>query len=147
MLAAVIAEVRHASMQAGFSAASAIAERAFARLLLGTVQGVADDPVAAGTRWEAARGSETELVAKYAGELLGQYARHVTDREAGRLVGERLGTAASAQLSENLAERAASIGTTAASDLLRQTGDIPTAWAGVVARAFEIGRKLPRDSS
>lgn len=147
-IGAVIAEARHASMQAGFSAASAIAERAFARLLLTTVQGVADDPGNAGERWRAGRGSApAELVAKYVGEVLGQYARHVTDREAGRLVGQRLGAEASAQISESLAERAAAIGTAAATDALRAPGDISAGWAQLVNRAFEAGRALPRSDS
>lgn len=57
----VVVEARHASAQTGPSAANALAERAFARLLLATVDGVADMPEAAGARWEAARGTRAEL--------------------------------------------------------------------------------------
>lgn len=144
-LGIVIAEARHASMEAGFSAASALAERAFARLLLSTAQGAVDDPAAVSARWEAARGSVSELVAEYAGEVLGQYARHVTDREAGRLVGERVGADASAHLSDDLADRASSIGTSVAADVLSGRADVFAAWATVVDRAFEVGRALPQD--
>ena len=147
VLSAVIAEARHASTQVGLSAANALAERALARLLLSTVQGVTDDPGAAGQRWQATRGSASELVAKYVGEVLGQYARFVTDREAGRLVGERVGAEASSQLSNALAERASSIGTTAASTVIQDATDVSSVWAEAVTRAFEAGRTLPRDVS
>lgn len=146
-LGAVIAEARHASMDAGFSAASALAERAFARLLLGTVEGATDDPAAVSTRWKAGRGTATELVAKYVGEVLGQYARHVTDREAGRLVRENLSAAVSARLSDDLAERASSIGRSVAVDVLRGVGDLSATWSDVIDRAFEVGRSLPRDDT
>ena len=146
-LGAVIAEARHASMQAGFSAASALAERAFASLLLATMRGVAGAPEAVGPRWEASRGTASELVGKYVGETLGQYARHVTDREAGRLVGDRFGAEASAQLSNSLAAEASSIGAAAASDVLQGSSDVLPVWADVVARAFEVGRTLPRSDS
>lgn len=147
VLATVVAEARHSSMETGFSAASALAERAFARLLLATVQGATDDPGAASARWESARGSAGELVAKYVGEVLGQYARHVTDREAGRLVGENLGAAVSSRLSEDLAERAASIGRSVAADVLQGGSDVSVAWSQVVDRAFEVGRSLPRSDT
>ena len=147
VLGEVIAEARHASTQTGFSAANALAERAFARLLLTTVQGAADVPSTASQRWEASRGSPADLVSKYVGEVLGQYARFVTDREAGRLIAERVGAEASSRLSNALAVRATSIGATAASYVLRDTKDVSTAWTRIVARAFEVGRTLPRDAS
>ena len=140
VLGEVIAEARHISTQTGFSAANALAERALARLLLSTVQGAADAPSGAIRRWEAARGSPTDLVSKYVGEVLGQYARLVTDRGAGRLTGKRGGAEASARLSNALAERATSIGTTAASEVLREVKDVSTAWPKIVQRAFEVGR-------
>lgn len=147
-LAEIVAEVRHASGQAGFSAASAIAERAFARLLLATTRGATDDAASVGARWTASRGeAPVELVARYVGEVLGQYARHVTDREAGTLVAGHIGSADSARLTEALAVRAASIGTSAASEALQGVADVSSAWALVVARAFEAGRELPGPSS
>jgi hypothetical protein len=147
VLAAAVAEARHASMEVGFSGASALAERAFARLLLGTTQGATDDPAAVGTRWEAARGSAGDLVARYVGEIFGQYARHVTDREAGRLVGENIGAAASSRLSDDLAERAASIGRSVAAEVLQGGTDVAASWSQVVNRAFDVGRSLPRSDS
>ena len=87
------------------------------------------------------------LLSKYVGEVLGQYARFVTDREAGRLIAERVGAEASSRLSNDLAVRATSIGATAASYVLRDTKDVSTAWTRIVARAFEVGRTLPRDAS
>ena len=147
VLNSIIAETRHASTEAGFSAASPLAERALARLLLSTIQGAADDPSAAGERWRSGRGSATELVAKYAGEVLGQYARYVTDREAGRLVSANLGAAASSRLSDDLADRAISIGSSVAGDVLQDTRNISAAWAGIVTRAFEAARALPQDPS
>lgn len=147
LLGSVISEARNASAQEGYSAAGAIAERAFARLLLATIQGGADDPSVAAARWESARGSQRELVAKYVGEMLGQYARHVTDREAGRLISQRLGATASARLSDELAQQAISIGSTTASAELRGTGNVAAAWERIVARSFEVGSALPRDDS
>jgi len=144
VLADIVAETRHASGQAGFSAASAIAERAFARLLLSTAQGAADDAVATSARWTAARGDAPgELVARYVGEVLGQYARHVSDREAGTLAARQIGSAASAQLTESLADRASSIGASTAAEALRGVGDVSSAWASVVTLVFEAGRQIP----
>jgi hypothetical protein len=143
-LGALIAEARDASMQAGFSAASALAERAFARLLISTVQGVAHAPEAAGARWEAARGSASELVGRYIGELFAQYARHVTDREAGRLAVQSFGAEASARLSDRVAEQATSIAVGVATDVLQGRADISSVWADVISRIFELGRRLPR---
>lgn len=142
----VIAEARQASMRAGSSPAHAIAERAFARLLVGTLGGVADDAGGAAESWKDGRGSSPmELVAKYFGEVLGQYARHVTDREAGRLVGQGYGAEASAQFTEGLAEQATAVGTTVARDVLYEAVDFSSEWPALVGRAFEVGRALPRD--
>lgn len=147
-LGTVITEARHASLDVGFSPANAIAERALARLLLSTLEGISNDPGGAGEQWKSARGSAPgDLVAKYAGEVLGQYARHVTDREAGRLASQGVGADASAQLVEGLAERATALGVAVATDTLRGTTDVSGQWADVVARAFEAGRTLPRDRS
>jgi hypothetical protein len=141
----LVAEARNSSMHAGFSAANALAERGFARLVLETAQGIGDEPRSIAARWEASRGSAIELVGKYAGEVLGQFARHAVDREAGRLVSERIGVEASARLSEALALRASSIAIGAAAQVLRSDSDIGASWPDVVSRIFASGRELPRD--
>lgn len=149
-IGALVAEARHASLEVGFSAASSLADRAFARLLLSTVGDLSDaqasTPEALGARWRAARGPEpSDLVARFLGELLGQYARHVTDREAGRLVSQDRGAEASARLTEVLAGRATDIGTSVGHASFATGGPIDAGWADLVSRAFETGRELPRD--
>lgn len=144
----VIAEARRASHDAGFSPATPIADRAFARLVLSALGGVglsADDQATTPAgRWEAARGSDPSvLVSRFVGEVLGQFARHAADREAGRESSEGRGSAVSAALSEGLAELAAAVGEEAS----RGSADAALSlegWSGLMGRAFETGRVLPR---
>jgi hypothetical protein len=146
-LSAVIADARSASHEAGFSPAAAIADRAFGRVLLEALQGVTDvGPNAVKTvadRWRASRSDDpNDLVVRFAGEVLGQYARHVVDREAGRLALEQ-GARASASTSEVLAQLATQIGRSSAAEALQSTQSVRGAWTKAVDDAFTKGRTLP----
>jgi hypothetical protein len=138
----VLAEARAASHEAGFSPATPVAERALARLLLGTLAG-AEGSSAAAEQWVANRGQTSgDAVARYLGEVLGQYARHVTDREAGRLAERQIGASASAVLSTDLAATAQAL----ASVVYRANvanEQVDMRWHRLVSAAFEAGRALP----
>jgi hypothetical protein len=142
----IVEDAKSASAEAGFSPAVAIAERALFRLIIVGVDGLQGseqrqiDPSA---RWRELRGSEpTELVANYAGELIGQYARHVVDREVGRLVSaapEVRATEVSTAVSAAAFEVARSVATVHLSD---QPISIDT-WSSLLHRTFNEGRTLP----
>jgi hypothetical protein len=146
-LQATIAEARAASEALPGSAAGALAERAFLSLLTRVASGsqaLADAaPAQAAEQFASARGTPSELIAGYVGELLGQYARHVTAREAGRLTeGEAgIGVAATRRLTRSLAGAAERVGREArpAADAaaLRQS------WQPLITEAFSRGRRLP----
>jgi hypothetical protein len=147
-LQAVIAEARAASAAEPVSAAGAIAERAFLGLLTRMTTGETSltqaAPEQAAERFAAARGTPGELVAGYVGELLGQYARYVTAREAGRLTEGETGltVGATRKLTRALATGAERVGrevSTPASD-----GDaIRASWQPLIHDAFARGRRLP----
>jgi len=147
-LQAIAADARSASETLPGSAAGAIAERAFVGLLTRVTAG--DAPLSqtpseqAAERFSAARGTPADLVASYVGSLLGQYARHVTAREAGRLTeGEDgLGVADTRRLTRSLATAAERVGREARpaatdGDAIRQ------AWRPLISEAFARGRRLP----
>ena len=142
------AEARGASEREGGSSALALAERAFLGVLSRTAAGEVSlsetTSDAAAERFLAARGAPVELVTAYVGELLGQYARHVTAREAGRLTeGEQgITVRATRKLTRQLASRAEDVGRTgppppAARDALRAQ------WPSIIRDAFARGRILP----
>lgn len=145
----VWAEARRMSHEAGFSPATPIADRAFARLILSALGGVeerTDERSTPAERWEAARGSDASvLVSRFVGEVLGQFARHAADREAGRELREPRGATASAAVSDALALQAAAVGQSATSDSAER-GLSPEGWRTLIGRAFEAGRALPRRS-
>jgi hypothetical protein len=146
-LQAVVAEARSASETLPGSAAGAMAERALLGLLTRVAAGetslARSVPEQAAERFAEARGTPGELVAGYVGELLGQYARHVTAREAGRLTEGAAGIGAreSRQITRTLAAAAERIG--------RQTqapanGEaIRNSWQPLISEAFARGRRLP----
>ncbi len=142
----VVAEARRASGDAGFSPAAPIADRAFTRLILSTLGGVTDlagSELGPAERWEAARGSEpSALVSRFVGEVLGQFARHVADREAGRDGPARRGASSTAAMADQLASGAASVGEAAARTAA--DGTSLDGWSSLIAQAFETGRRLPR---
>lgn len=147
----IIAKARHESLNVGFSPASSLADRAFARVLISRTGGLAEvglaAPNAMAARWVASRGDHPEeLVAQFLGEVLGQFARHVTDREAGRLISSNRGAQESARLSDALADRAFEIGTAAGRRAMASGVQVDAAWDGLVADAFSVGRELPRGS-
>jgi hypothetical protein len=137
-----LAEARAASHEAGFSPATPVAERALARLLLGTLAGAEAPSVAADT-WIANRGPDTHVaVGRYLGEVLRQYAQHVTEREAGRLAERGVGASATATLARDLATSAESISAlVATTGGPEESGDVR--WQRWVAAAFESGRAIP----
>lgn len=138
----VLADARAASHEAGFSPAAPVAERALARLLLSGLGG-ASTPAGAAEQWVANRGgSANEAVARYLGEVLAQFTRHVVDREAGRLAERNVGAAASASLSVELAGRARALALVA--DGIGDPADrVATRWSQLVSAAFEAGGALP----
>jgi hypothetical protein len=142
------AEARAASDLEAGTPALALAERAFTALLTRTTAGETSlsqtASEAAAERFAAARGQPGELVAAYVGELLGQYARHVTAREAGRLTEgpDGLGVGATRRLTRQLAAVAREV----AADLPAPPTDaaaVRERWPVLVRTAFARGRRLP----
>lgn len=147
-LQAVLGEARAASEAEPGSAAGAMAERAFMGLLTRVTAGDASltqaAPQEAAEHFAAARGTPSELVSGYVGELLGQYARYVTAREAGRLTEGEAGltVGATRKLTRSLAAAAEQVGrevVVPASD-----GDaVRAGWQPLISDAFARGRRLP----
>jgi hypothetical protein len=141
-------EVRTASEAEPGTPAASIAERAFIGLLTRVAGGnialsesQSDD---AAERFTQGRGTPGDLVANYVGELLSQYARHVTARETGRLTeGEAgLSVAATRRLMRELAAQAEQVGHQAG--LPVPEGDaIRAGWSPLIREAFARGRRLP----
>jgi len=142
------AEARVASEAEAGSAASAMAERAFLGLLTrvtaGGVSLAEAQPDGAADRFTAGRGTPAELVAGYVGELLSQYARHVTAREVGRLTEDdpAMTVATTRRLTRALAAGAEEVG--------RRSGPPPAdgdairaGWRPLIRDAFARGRRLP----
>lgn len=147
-LQSVIADARAASEALPGTAASALAERAFLGLLTRVASGETPlsqtTPEQAAERFAAARGTPSELVAGYVGELLSQYARHVTAREAGRLTeGDGgLGVAGTRRLTRSLAAAAERVGREAR-PAATSADAIRDGWRPLIADAFARGRQLP----
>lgn len=144
----LVAEARTASNAEVGSAAGAIAERAFlgllTRITAGDVSLAHAAPDDAAERFTAARGAPAELVTGYVGELMGQYARHVTAREAGRLTEGEMGLTVSAtrRLTRALAAAAEQVGReTSAPSADRDA--IKSGWEPLIREAFARGRRLP----
>jgi hypothetical protein len=82
-------------------------------------------------------------VAGYLGELVGQYARHVTARQIGRLTELEGGSVRQGrELTGKLAELAAGVGAES-SGLAQDADTLRDQWAHVVADVFTRGRRLP----
>ena len=156
----VAADARRASAETGStSAALPLAERALVGALMRAVSG--DLSLAqlstqeAAARFERQRGEPGELLGSFVGELLSQYARHVTAREMGAMSASRtskgaeipgLSLSQSKQLVRSLAAEAESVG--------RRIGDVPPSvdavrgrWAALIGEAFARGRVLPEPSA
>jgi hypothetical protein len=147
-LQALLAEARTASQGQPASAASPMAERALLGLLCRLSAGESSltllGPGEAAQRFTAARGTPGELLCGYLGELLGQYARHVTAREAGRLTeGEGgMSVAATRALTRRIAAGAEGVGLQA-SVTVGDRDAVRSAWQSLVRDAFARGRRLP----
>jgi hypothetical protein len=150
------AEARRASHETGStSAALPLAERALVTALMRATGGDASltqlSPQEAATRFEQQRGDPGQLLGSFVGELLSQYARHVTAREMGAMSEERnsggaqipgLSIAESKRLARSLASEAGSVGRRAHE--VPQTAEaVRTRWATLVSDAFARGRALP----
>lgn len=141
-------EARTASDAQGGSAATAMAERAFIRLLTRATAGDASlsqaGPDEAANRFRASRGSPGDLVTGYVGELLGQYARYATAREAGRLTEGKSGltVAATRRLTGSLAAAAEQIGRESRAPAANREA-IESGWRALIRDAFARGRTLP----
>jgi hypothetical protein len=143
-----VGEARAASVIEPASAASALAERAFVAVITRMAAGDASlataDPAAASARFVVARGTPGDLLSGYVGELLGQYARHVTAREAGRLTeGEHgLTVSQTRRLTRALAAAASEVGR--AGRVAADSAEaVRASWEGLVRDAFSRGRQLP----
>jgi hypothetical protein len=130
------------------SAAEAMAERALIRLLTRTAGGGDSlsqlTPTQAAERFSAERGTAGEFVSDFLAELLGQYARYATAREAGRLTEGKqgMGVGETRRLTQQVAEAAAEIG--ARLTVERATPrTVQRRWPSIVAAAFTEGRQLP----
>jgi hypothetical protein len=151
----VAAEARLASAETGStSPALPMAERALVAALIRATSGDVSltqlSPRDAAIRFEQQRGSPSELLGSFVGELLSQYARHVTAREMGAMSESRaspkgtpgMSIAESKRLARTLGIEAASVG--------RRIGDVPRTaeavrgrWAALIGEAFARGRALP----
>ncbi len=147
-LQSAVADARAAGEALPGTAAGALAERALLSLLTRVASGETSlsqaTPEQAAQRFAAARGTPSELVAGYVGELLSQYARHVTAREAGRLTegDSGLGVAGTRRLTQSLAAAAERVGREvrpAATD----ADAIRDGWRPLISDAFARGRQLP----
>jgi hypothetical protein len=147
-LQALISEARSASAAEPGSAAGAMAERALLALLTRLSAGGSSltqtAPAEAAQRFTVARGSPAELLGGYVGELLGQYARHVTAREAGRLTeGEdAFSIAATRRLTRTLASSAERVGRQARLPAAEPDA-VRAGWQQLIGDAFAHGRRLP----
>ncbi len=144
----LVSEARAASDAETGSAAGAIAERAFVGLLARVTaseaplsQAASDD---AAERFTETRGAPSQLVGRYVGELLGQYARHVTAREAGRLTEGDAGltVAATRRLTRTLAAAAEQVGREISAPSVDRDS-IRSGWEPLIRDAFARGRRLP----
>ncbi|MGO9762690.1 MAG: hypothetical protein ACLP1Q_15655 [Solirubrobacteraceae bacterium] len=143
----LVARTRVRALREEAAPALAIAERALTRTLLKaarTDRALADStPQEAGGAFEAARGSPAELVQRFLGEVLHQYACHVVARDAGQIVGRGKirGTREVRALERRLAGDALEI-----ADRVRVRGtasELPSRWAGIVAEAFREAATRP----
>lgn len=130
------------------SAATALAERAFVAVLTRAAAGegslASADAATAAEQFLATRGSPRQFLGGYIGELLGQYARHVTAREAGTLTeGDASLTVRETRvLTRRLAAAADDVGRAAAPST-EDASVVRAAWGDLIADAFARGRRLP----
>ena len=158
-IVAIAAEARAASETEGFSPAVAVAERALLRILIAGVNGVQDGTPAEtiAHTWERSRGSDSnDLLARFVAELVGQFARHVVDREAGRLATQklqnvdndvRLHQPVAANISATLAMAAEEVAHSVAIEHLTKSQLNADSWATLLHRTFDRGRTLPAQAS
>jgi hypothetical protein len=129
------------------SAAEAMAERAFVRLLMRTSGGGGSlsqlTSSEAAQQFVAQRGTPNRFVSEYLAELLGQYARHATAREAGRIT-EAVPEAKvsdTRRLTREIAIAAAKVGSQVEVDGTTLPA-IRNNWASLVAEAFAKGTRV-----
>lgn len=144
-----VAEARSASADAGGSAAIALAERALTALLTrsaGQGQALAAlDSQSAATHLAGALSNPGAAVVAYLGEILGQYARHVVAREAGRLTEGELGrgAAGSRKAMRAVAARAEDVARVVTPPTRSEAAAVRQRWSALVNEAFHEGRRLP----
>jgi hypothetical protein len=147
-LQAVASAAKAEASAEGGSSAEAMAERAFVRLLMRASGGGNSisqlPPGEAAKQFIAQRGTPNQFVSDYLGELLGQYARHATAREAGRITETVRGAKISdtRRLTREIAEAAAEVGSHVQVDRATRLA-VRNNWAALVAEAFAVGRQLP----
>jgi hypothetical protein len=144
-----VADTRSASTDEGGTPALAVAERAFAALLTRTASHGESlttlDSESAAAHLERGLANPQATVVAYLGEILGQYARHVVAREAGRLTEEESAARGAAETRKTIRAVATSAEEVARGVTLPH-GDTETfreRWSALVADAFREGRRLP----
>lgn len=145
-LLAYVSEARGAAAELEPTAAAPIAERALAALLVRSASGegasLAERSGAdAASSIQNALGDPGRALTSYLGEVLSQYAKHVSAREIGFLTEgpSGIGVSEARELTERLASAAASI----ARGAEVPAGDPEESWRGLLHQAFERGRRLP----
>jgi hypothetical protein len=149
VLQTYVSATRAASAEVEPTAALPLAERALAAVLIRSAAGTA--PLSTQTAEDAAqhlRASLSErqtVVASYLGEVLSQYALHVTAREIGRLTEGPKGVsvAVARQTTRRLAVAAEEVGRTPR-PALADSSAVREAWSTLVHEAFGRGRELPQ---
>ncbi len=148
---AALARARDASRSLPASAATPIAERAFLALITRvTASGKSlarTTPEQAAQNFASGRGTPRAFIASYVGEILGQYARHVAAREAGRLTErEGVGTTETRRLASELARGAELLGRETAIPASDRAA-LRAGWESLIHDAFARGRRLPESHS
>ena len=144
-LLSYVSEARQAAAELEPTPAASIAERALAAVLIRSASGETSIAEQSGTdaaaSLQATLGDPGRALTSYLGEVLSQYAKHVSAREIGFLTeGPRsIGVTAARRLTENLAAAAAEIATRAEVP----AGDPGESWKALLHQAFESGRQLP----
>ena len=150
VLQAYVAATRAVSAEVEASAALPLAERAFTAVLLRGAAG--DTPLSVQSSQDAAQHLRASLsgpesvVASYLGEVLNQYARHVTAREIGRLTEGPTGVsvATARQTTRRLAAAAEEVGRST-QPTAADAATVRDSWSSLVHAAFGRGRELPRE--
>lgn len=150
VLQAYVAATRAASAEVEATAALPLAERAFTAVLIRSAAGTeslstrsAED---AAQHLRASLSDRESVVTSYLGEVLGQYARHVTAREIGRMTEgpKPVSVATARHVTRRLAAAAEEVGLSIR-PAVADAATVRGTWSSLVHAAFGRGRELPRE--